>query len=147
MRTLVRFLLLGIAASLLIAAVAVAGTPDSSDSDKPLTNQTIHGLVRDIACPLQNHGSTARRFNRECALQCARRGSPLAVLTDDGTMYIPMSDSMPDTDQRGKLMPFVGKYVAVRGDVYERKGLHSIVIKNIKEDTTVKLQGDAFQPE
>jgi hypothetical protein len=31
--------------------------------------------------------------------------------------------------------------------VYERKGLHSIVIKDIKEDATVKVQGDAFQPE
>lgn len=147
MQASVRCLLLGVAASMLMAAVAVAGTPASTESDKPLTNQTIHGLVRDIACPLQNHESTARRFNRECALQCARRGSPLAILTDDGTMYLPMSASMPDSDQRARLMPFVGKYVAVEGDVYERKGLHSIVIKEIKEDTTVKVQGDAFQPE
>ena len=137
---------------LLLAAFAatvilLAAQSSSNDSDKPLKDQSIQGLVRDIACPIQNHESTARKFNRDCALQCARRGSPLAVLTDDGTMYLPISASMPDTDQRAKLLPFVGKYVQVKGDVYERKGLHAIVIKDIKEDPNVKLQGDAFQPE
>jgi hypothetical protein len=147
MFTFSRRALLGIITPVLMTVGGLAATPAATDADKPLANQTIHGLVRDIACPLQNKESTARKFNRDCALQCARLGSPLAVLTDDGTMYIPMSESMPDSDQRARLMPFVGKYVSVRGDVYERKGLRSIVIKDIKEDATVKVQGDAFQPE
>ncbi len=142
-----RNFLAAVLASLLIAAVVFAATPPAADSTKPLQNQTIAGLVRDIACPVQNHDSTSRKFNLDCAIQCARRGSPLAVLTDDGTMYLPISASMPDSDQRARLMPFVGKYVRVRGDVYERKGLHTIVIKEIKEDPTVKVQSDAFQPE
>ena len=133
--------------SVSMLAVFLAASPANDDSDKPLTNQTISGLVRDIACPIQNKESTARRFNRECALACARQGSPLAVLTDNGTMYLPISASMPDSDQRPKLVPFVGKYVQAVGDVYERKGLHAIVIRQIKEDASVKLQGNAFQPE
>jgi hypothetical protein len=133
-------------ATVSVLAIFLAANP-AQDSDKPLSNQTISGLVRDIACPIQNKQSTARRFNRDCALACARQGSPLAILTDDGTMYLPISGSMPDSDQRNKLMPFVGKYVRVVGDVYERKGLHAIVIKQIKEDPSVPLQGDAFQPE
>jgi hypothetical protein len=40
---------------------------------------------------------------------------------------------MPDTDQRQKLMPFLGKYVHASGTVYERKGTHAIVINGIKE--------------
>ena len=133
--------------ALLVVAAAFGAGPSAGDSDKPLQNQTISGLVRDIACPVQNHESTARKFNLDCALQCARRGSPLAILADDGTMYLPISASMPDTDQRAKLMPFIGKYVKVRGDLYERKGLRAIVIKEIKVDASVKVQGDAFQPE
>lgn len=54
---------------------------------------------------------------------------------------------MPESDQRPKLMPFVGKYVRVTGDLYERNGLHAVVIKKIDEDRSVQLQGDAFQPE
>jgi hypothetical protein len=125
----------------------MAASPGQNHSDKPVTNQTICGLVRDIACPLQNKQSTARRFNRECAFGCARQGSPLAILADDGTMYLPISESMPDSNQRSRLMPFVGKYVRVVGEVYERKGMHAIVIKKIDEDRNVQLQGDAFQPE
>lgn len=134
-------------AGISMLTVFLAASPRAGESDKPQTNQTISGLVRDIACPIQNHASTARRFNRDCALACARQGSPLAILTDDGTMYLPISSSMPDTDQRAKLMPYVGKYVRIVGDVYERQGLHSVVIKEIKEDASVQLQGDAFQPE
>jgi hypothetical protein len=130
-----------------LIAILTAAQSSNTDAGKPLANQTISGLVRDIACPLQNHESTARKFNRQCALDCARKGSPLAILTDDGTMYLPIGEGMPDTDQRPKLMPFVGKYVRVKGDVYERKGLHAIVIKEIHEDPSVKVQGDAFQPE
>lgn len=127
--------------------VLLAAKTQVTESDKPLKNQVISGLVRDIACPIQNKESTARHFNRDCALSCARMGSPLAILTDDGTMYLPISESMPDTDQRSKLMPFVGKYVRAVGDVYERKGLHAVVLREIKEDTSVQIKGDAFQQE
>jgi len=133
--------------TLFITAAMFAGPRPPAESGQPLKNQTISGLVRDIACPIQNHESTARKFNLDCAVQCARLGSPLAILTDDGTMYLPISASMPDTDERSKLMPFVGKYVVVHGDVYERKGLHAIVMKEIKQDPSVKVQSDAFQPE
>ena len=146
MNAVSRFLAVG-SVTLLITAAIFAGTPPGTDSGQPLKNQTISGLVRDIACPVQNHESTARKFNLDCAVQCARLGSPLAILTDDGTMYLPISASMPDTDQRSKLLPFVGKYVVVHGDVYERKGLRAIVMKEIKVDAKVKVQSDAFQSE
>jgi hypothetical protein len=55
-------------------------------------------------------------------------------------MYIPISESMPDTDQRGKLMPFMGKYVRASGTVYQRKGTRAIAIKEIKEMKEVQLK-------
>jgi hypothetical protein len=94
---------------------------------------TIQGLIRDIACPIQNKKASARVFNLKCAVDCAKLGSPLILLTDNGTIYNPISSSMPDEDQRARLMPFVGKYVQVRGQVYERRGTHAIVILDIKE--------------
>jgi hypothetical protein len=69
----------------------------------------------------------------KCALECVRAGSPVAILTKDGDLYLPISDKMPDYDQRQKLMPFVGKYVRVSGIVFERSGTHAIVITEIKE--------------
>lgn len=119
-----------------LPATQPAGASDKK-GDRPVV---VRGLVRDIACPIQNQQSTARNFNRQCAVECARRGSPLAILTDDGTMYLAISESMPDRDQHEKLMPFVGKYVEASGTVYERNGTHTIAIKKIEEDKSVSLK-------
>lgn len=115
----------------------------SPNSHAPGEVITIEGLVRDLACPIQNKEATARRFNLKCAQDCAKLGSPLIVLTDDGTLYTPISESMPDTDQRQRLMPFLGKYVRVRGQVFERAGTHAIAIKEIVELKEVHLITDA----
>jgi hypothetical protein len=109
-------------------------------STSPSSKMTIEGLVRDVACPIQNLEATATDFNLKCALECARNGSPLVILTRSGEMYIPISESMPDTDQRGKLMPFMGKYVRASGTVYQRKGTRAIAIKEIKEVKEVQLK-------
>jgi hypothetical protein len=107
------------------------------------TKVAIEGLVRDIACPIQNSKAKATDFNLQCALECARHGSPLIIQTKDGELYIPITDSMPDEDQHEKLMPFVGKYVRARGTVFERKGTHAIVISEIKEMKEIRLTTDA----
>jgi hypothetical protein len=101
---------------------------------------TIEGLVRDIACAIQNPEATATDFNLDCALKCARHGSPLIIQTKDGELYIPISDSMPDRDQRARLMPFVGKYVRASGSVFVREGTRAIVIGEIKEMKDVHLK-------
>jgi len=129
--------------------LSIAATPQSSQKttqDEPSSHKskaTIEGLVRDIACPIQNLEAKATEFNLQCAQECARHGSPLVIQSVDGELYIPISDSMPDTDQRGKLMPFVGKYVRASGTVYERKGTRAIVIAEIKEMKDVHLTTDA----
>lgn len=134
-------------AGFLTLGLAAKQKPEEQTRELGLGSKTVGGLVRDIACPVQNKASTARRFNLECAKQCAKRGSPLVILTDHGEMYFPISESMPDTDQRKKLLPFVGKYVKATGEVYERSGTHAIVIREIKEDTSIHLTTDASQAE
>ena len=104
-----------------------------------VSQATIEGLVRDVACPIQNLDSNATHLSMKCVQACVRGGSPLAILANEGELYLPISDKMPDTDQREKLMPFVGKYVQVSGTVFERKGTRAIVIAEIKEIKTVHL--------
>jgi len=97
------------------------------------SDATIEGLVRDIACPIQNLDGNATHLSMKCTLACLKAGSPLAILTRDGDLYLPISDKMPDYDQRERLMPFVGKYVRASGIVFERHGTHAIVITEITE--------------
>jgi hypothetical protein len=119
-----------------LVAVANGGNPAASPA-------TIEGLVRDVSCPVQNPVATATAFNLKCALECARLGSPLIILDTDGYIYVPISASMPDTDQRSRLLPFVGKYVKVSGTVYERKGTRAIAIAGIVEMKGMHLVTDA----
>jgi hypothetical protein len=111
------------------------------DATKPdaAPSATIEGLVRDISCPIQNKEATATTFHLECAVPCAKAGSTLILLTKNGVIYTPISDSMPDKDQRQRLMLFLGKYVQVTGALFEREGTHAIAIQNIKEMKEVHL--------
>ena len=103
---------------------------------------TIEGLVRDMACPIQNLDGNATSLSLKCARACVRAGSPIAILTRDGDLYQPISDKMPDCSQMKKLMPFVGKYVRVSGIAFERKGTHAIVIAEIREMKEVHVTND-----
>lgn len=100
---------------------------------------TIEGLVRDIACPMQNLDGDATHLSLKCVRDCVKAGSPIGILTRSGEIYLPISEKMPDSSQRQKLLPFVGKYVQVKGISFERNGTHAIVITQITEMKGVRL--------
>jgi DNA/RNA endonuclease YhcR with UshA esterase domain len=107
--------------------------------DPNAKTMTIEGAVRDLACPVQNPAATATQFSLKCTQECVRHGSPIIILTNDGFIYFPISADMPDSSQREKMMPFVGKYVQATGPVFERKGTRAIAITEIKELKNVHL--------
>jgi hypothetical protein len=119
-----------------LAVPMVILAADNADSTA-IGTRTVTGLVRDIACPLQNKKSTATTYSKECITMCAKSGSPMGILTDDGTVYVPVTESMPDTGQDA-LKPFIGEHVQATGKVFERNGGHAIEISEIH-----KLPSDA----
>ncbi len=131
--------------SVLAASHSPQSTPQSTSMAGDRANAskaTIEGLVRDVACPIQNLDGTATELSLKCVRDCVRGGSPLVILTKDGHLYFPISAKMPDTDQRQKLMPFVGKYVRASGTVFERMGTRAIVITEIAEMKEIHLTID-----
>ena len=106
------------------------------------SNVTIEGLVRDVACPIQNLDGKATDMSLKCVTDCLKGGSPIAILTKDGDLYLPISDKMPDYSQTEKLMPFVGKYVRATGVSFERSGMRAIVISEIAEVKDVKVRDE-----
>jgi len=140
-----RFLIICLVASCGIVSVLAASPPQKTSMAGDRANAskaTIEGLVRDAACPIQNLDSTPTNLSLKCVRECVRGGSPLVILTNDGHLYFPISDKMPDKDQRQKLMPFIGKYVQASGTVFERMGTHAIVISEIKEMKEIHLKTD-----
>jgi hypothetical protein len=119
-------LLFAVAAGVVVVSVTLKpGRAQSADEKKQVV-----GLVRDIACPLQNTKSTTTSYSKDCIVQCAKAGSPLGILAADGSTYLPVTTTMPDMGQ-DQLKPFVGEMVEAKGKVFERNGGHAIEIKEI----------------
>jgi hypothetical protein len=126
-------------ALLICPTLAQQGTKMAPDAK----TMTIEGAVRDLACPIQNPAGTATSFSLQCTLDCVKHGSPIIILTKDGLIYFPISADMPDSSQREKMMPFVGKYVQASGPVFTRNGTNAIAITQIKELKDVHVDTDA----
>jgi hypothetical protein len=133
--------LVATAFSVLVICLALARQGTKMAPDAKTT--TIEGGVRDLACPVQNPAGTATSFSLKCTLDCVKHGSPIIILTKTGLIYFPISPDMPDSDQREKMMPFVGKYVQATGAVFERNGTRAIAITQIRELKSVHVDTDA----
>ena len=96
-------------------AIAISGCAQKSEPIPPDimgTPGTIVGFVRDTACLLRNKNASVAKDeeSRKCIIQCVREGSPLAILTNAGDLYMSLSSQLPDRDERRRLLPYAGKY-------------------------------------
>jgi hypothetical protein len=99
----------------------------SADTSK---SATVKGYVLDSACAFTK--SLKKPISTECAIACAKAGSPLVILSDSGTIYWPIADTTPSSSQNDKLLPFAGQKVSASGKVFERGGSTAIVIDKIE---------------
>jgi hypothetical protein len=94
---------------------------------------TVKGYVLDSACAFTK--SLKKPVSSECAIACAKNGSPLVILAPSGTIYWPIADTTPSSSQNDKLLPFAGQKVTVTGKVFMRGGSNAIVISKIEPQT------------
>ena len=97
-------------------------------------NASIEGYVIDSACTYTKNLS--KPISSQCAKDCAKNGSPLVILANDGKIYWPIDEAMPAHGQNEKLLPHAGEKVEVSGKIYNRGGSHAIVIDTIKPAKT-----------
>ena len=97
---------------------------------------TIKGYVIDSSCTFTK--DLKKPISSECAVDCAKAGSPLVIQSATGVIYLPISGSQPAAGQNDKLMPFAGQMVTVTGSVYMRGGAHAIVIDKIEAAPAAK---------
>lgn len=97
---------------------------------------TVKGYVLDSACAFTK--DLAKPISKQCAISCANAGSPLVILSDDGTIYWPIAGTTPSSGQNSKLLPFAGDKVVATGKVYQRGGSKAIVIEKIEAQAAQK---------
>lgn len=107
---------------LLLAALAMG-----SETGKAIS---VKGYVLDSACAFTKN--LKKPISADCAVACAKAGSPLVILADDGTIYWPIADTTPSSGQNDRLLPFAGKKVTVEGKVFQRGGSSALVIEKIE---------------
>ena len=98
----------------------------ASDTGKAVT---VNGYVLDSACAFTK--GLSKPISADCARACAKAGSPLVILGDNGTIYWPIADTTPASGQNDKLLPFAGQRVTASGKTHTRGGSTAIVIDKI----------------
>lgn len=109
------------AAALLVFALSAIA------ADTPVT---VKGYVLDSACAFTK--GLEKPVSKQCATACAKAGSQLVILAEDGTIYWPIADTTPSSGQNAKLLPFAGDKVTATGKTYDRGGSKAIVIAKIE---------------
>ena len=108
----------------MLLAIAVFATEQAAKT------ATVKGYVLDSACAFTK--GLSKPVSVECAIACAKAGSPLVILSSAGAIYWPVADTTPSSSQNDKLLPFAGKRVTVSGKVFERGGSKAIAISKIE---------------
>ena len=92
---------------------------------------TVTGTVIDFACKFA--GGLTGDKHRMCAQVCADKGVPLAILSSDGRLFLPIGDGMPSTGQNEILKDYAEQTVQVTGMIFEAGGASAIKIAEIKK--------------
>ncbi|MEE8134988.1 MAG: hypothetical protein V3T56_08015 [Gemmatimonadales bacterium] len=113
-----------------VVALALPTAATAQMTDRPEGKEmTISGTVIDLSCRFAFNVTGAE--HRMCAQVCADAGVPLAILGDDGTLYLPVSSGMPGSSQNTQLKPHAEHKVTVKGMVFEAGGAMAIQIASI----------------
>jgi len=113
-------------ATLTILGLATAMYLTAADS----STVTVKGFVLDSACAFTK--GLTKPASKQCAIDCAKGGSPLVILAGNGDIYWPIADTMPAIGQNAKLLPFAGDFVTATGKIYQRGGSKAIAIEKIE---------------
>ncbi len=120
-----------VVSTIVLAGLSAVGVYTRAD-DTPSVK--VKGYVLDSACAFTK--SLDKPISKQCATSCAKAGSPLVILSDDGTIYWPIAGTTPSSGQNPKLLPYAAQKVTVTGKVYERGGSKAIVIEKVEAQTS-----------
>jgi hypothetical protein len=117
-------------AALTVAAFVVAlGAPAAAKEE------TVKGQIVDQACYLKEKAANPARDpiadeDPACAIECAKKGVPMAVVTADGKVYQITGDLA--ANMNAKIVPHVLHTVEISGEVTTKDGKHSIAGTSLK---------------
>ncbi len=114
------------------AADKPAAKPTGADAKEKKEGKLV-GEVVDLTCYLSHDGQGAK--HAKCALDCIKKGNPVAILSKGVLYAVISSDHEPPN---AKLAAFAGKQVIVTGAQSEKNGLHFVDMDSVAEQPDAK---------
>src|SRR5438552_6183000 len=94
---------------------------------------TVTGILVDKSCYTKDKANTTNEhkgMGATCAQDCAKKGQPVALVTDKGEVYTVTGDLA--TDMNKALVPHMSHTVTLTGEVTDTNGKKSIAATNLK---------------
>ena len=115
-----RRLLAGVVSAVFLAALAAPVLAQEA---------VLKGELVDSHCYMKDKKNVGAG-HRDCAMTCAKKATPVALLTSDGVLYIVTGDLAKDSN--AQLVPHMSHTVELTGVVSEQDGKKSIAAKALK---------------
>jgi hypothetical protein len=93
---------------------------------------TLRGQVIDLSCKVVHN--LDGEDHRMCTQVCGDAGVPLAILGEDGNIYLPVSREMPSSgdELNALLRPHAERSVTIEGQIVQRAGTRGIIIESVR---------------
>lgn len=117
---------------LLIAAAALGVLMlglATAEAEKAAAKDSVTGEVIDTSCYMKKGAKGAA--HAKCAETCAKAGSPLSLLTDDGKVVFLIGDKDPGPGANPMLIEHVAKRVTIDGVWHERSGTKVFEVQKV----------------
>jgi hypothetical protein len=97
--------------------------------------ETVKGQIVDQSCYLKEKAANPAKDpiageDPQCAVECAKKGAPMALVTADGKVYEIAGDLA--ANMNAKIVPHVLHTVEISGDVTTRDGKQTINSASLK---------------
>ena len=119
-----------------LAAVAAAGLLLAISTPLAAKTETVRGQIVDQACYMKdmaNNKGVDHKMpadTKDCAVACAKKGAPMALLTSDGQVYTITGGLAANNNE--KLIAHVGHTVDITGDTAGAAGKMTIAAADLK---------------
>jgi len=118
-------------AGCVVAALALAlGAPAFA------ATETVKGKVVDQTCYTKDMKANVGKDHKmpqdvtDCATACAKKGAPMALLTEDGKLYQITGGLAADMNAR--IIPHISHTIEITGDVTEKDGKKMIASNELR---------------
>jgi len=101
----------------------------------------VTGVLVDLACYSKDKANTTnahKGMGETCAQACAKKGGPVALVTEKGEVYEVMTMADLAGENNAKLVPHMSHTVTLTGDVVDSKDkktkmIHATALKMISK--------------